>query len=81
MKKVWIENYYQGNYAVHIRKRKKFPNGFDGLVWTTIGWVKKMKNGSWNTYHLNKQYRWGKLMKSGFKRRKDAVDYIIKRKG
>jgi len=80
MKKVWIENWYKAGYAVHVRKRKKFPNGYF-VVWTTIGWIKKMKNGSWNAYHLNKHARCGKLMKSGFKRRKDAADYIIKRKG
>jgi len=79
MANVWIENWYQGNYAVHIRKRKKFPNGYH-VVWNTIGWVKKMSDGSWNAYHLNKHARKGKLMKSGFKRRKDAVNYIIRRK-
>jgi len=80
MAETWVENWYQAGYAVHIRK-KKYKNGkFCYSFWRRIGWIKKMKDGSWNAYHLNKHARCGKLMKAGFKRRKDAVAYIIRRK-
>jgi len=75
MGKILIENWYQSNYAIFERKAKKGHVG-----WYPIGWVKKLKNGTWSAYSLNKYGRSGRLLKSGFKTRKSAVNYLSRRK-
>ena len=70
MKKYSLENWYKGEYALLIPQRygSKYK-----------AWIKKQKGGSWSLYHLNEHARKGKLWKSGFARRKDAINYVLKR--